>query len=346
MRWDVEQGGRQAAGLLERTRELVSPVLRTAVDQLPAAMRHVSGYHFGWWDPEGTPRAGDGGKAVRPALLMASSRALGGDEQAVLAGAAAVELVHNFTLLHDDVMDRDTQRRHRPTAWSVFGVADAILAGDVLQALAVKVLAADSHSAAPSAMRLLADCMIELCEGQSADCAFEQCADVTSAQCLDMAEGKTGALLGVACAIGAQYASADPATVRALDAFGRHLGLAFQLTDDLLGIWGDPEMTGKPVGADLAARKKSLPVVAALTSLTEAGDELAALYASVGERHDPGEISRLAILVERAGGRSWAQEQAAAHTARAIDQLETALPAPGQACELLALAGLLIRRDG
>ncbi|CAM5322766.1 hypothetical protein SALBM311S_11426 [Streptomyces alboniger] len=187
-----------------------------------------------------------------------------------MRAAAAVELVHNFTLLHDDVMDRDRIRRHRPTAWTVFGDADAILAGDTLQALALRMLAEDPHPASARAAARLADCVVELCAGQHADTAMEALGprDVTLDEVLAMAEAKTGALLGCACALGALYAGAGEEDVRALDGFGREAGLAFQLIDDVIGIWGDPRSTGKPALVDLAARKKSLPVVAALVSGT------------------------------------------------------------------------------
>lgn len=163
--------------------------------------------------------------------------------------------------------------RHRPTAWTVFGDADAILGGDALQALALRLLATDPHPAARAAAARLADCVVELCAGQHADTALERCdpGEVTLEEVLAMAEAKTGALLGSACAIGGLYAGAGDADVAALDAFGREAGLAFQLIDDVIGIWGDPHRTGKPVGADLAARKKSLPVVAAFTSGTCGG---------------------------------------------------------------------------
>ncbi len=258
------------AALLERVRDDVEPRMRAVMAELPVALRRVGGYHLGWWDERGNALHGMGGKAVRAALTLAASRALGGDG-AALTGAVAVELVHNFTLLHDDVMDRDSLRRHRPAAWAVFGTADAILAGDALQALAVQVLARDPHPAARPALDRLAGCMIEMCTGQSTDCAFEQRTDITLGQCEAMALGKTGSLLGGACAIGALYAGAAPGVAAALDAFGRQLGLAFQLVDDILGIWGDPAVTGKPAGADLLSRKKSLPVVAALTSGTTVG---------------------------------------------------------------------------
>jgi geranylgeranyl diphosphate synthase type I len=330
------------AALLRRVRDDVEPRMRAAIAELPVGLRHIGGYHLGWWDEQGTAQHGSGGKAVRAALVLAASRALGGDG-AALTGAVAVELVHNFTLLHDDVMDRDAVRRHRPTVWTVFGTADAILAGDALQALAVRVLARDPHPAAMPAMDSLAGCMIELCEGQSADCAFEQRMDITVGQCEAMAAGKTGALLGSACAIGALYAGAAPAAVAALDAFGRRLGLAFQLVDDLLGIWGDPAVTGKPAGADLAARKKSLPVVAALTSGTAAGEELATLYHG-DPTVDGADVARLADLVERAGGRAWAQSQAVDHSTAALVHLRAAVPDDERAHELLTLANMLTRR--
>ena len=330
------------AALLKRIRNDVEPRMRAVMAELPASLRHIGGYHLGWWDYQGTALDGMGGKAVRAALTMAASRALGGDS-AALTGAVAVELIHNFTLLHDDVMDRDPLRRHRPAAWAVFGATDAILVGDALQALALRVLARDPHPAAMPALDRLTGCMIEVCMGQSTDCAFEQRTDVTLGQCEAMALGKTGALLGSACAIGALYAGAAPGAVAALDAFGRQLGLAFQLIDDVLGIWGDPAVTGKAAGADLLARKKSLPVVAALTSRTAAGDELATLYHADPPADDAG-VARLAELVERAGGRAWAQSQAADHAAAALVHLRAAVPDDEQTRDLLTLAGMLTRR--
>jgi geranylgeranyl diphosphate synthase type I len=330
------------ASLLSRMRDDVEPGMRAAIGQLPAGLRHIGGYHLGWWDEQGSPQPRTAGKAVRGALVLAASRAMGGDD-AALTGAVAVELVHNFTLLHDDVMDRDALRRHRPTVWAVYGVADAILVGDALQALAVRVLAQDPHAAALPAMDRLAGCMIELCEGQSTDCAFEHRTDITLVRCEAMAMGKTGALFGSACAIGALYAGAAPGAVDALDEFGRQLGLAFQLVDDLLGIWGDPAVTGKPAGADLLARKKSLPVVAALTSGTAAGKELAAVY-NTDLPLDVADVARLAELVERAGGRAWAQSRAADRHAAALAQLTTAVPDAERSRDLSTLADLLTRR--
>lgn len=338
--------GHEATMLLERARAAVDPVLRAALGSLPAPMRRIALYHFGWEHADGSPAGGGSGKAIRPALVLSAASAVGGPtaRAAAVRAAAAVELVHNFTLLHDDVMDRDTTRRHRPTAWTVFGDTDAILAGDTLQALALRLLAEDPHPAGRAAAARLADCVVELCAGQHADTAMERRApgDVTLAETLAMAESKTGALLGCACAIGALYADADDADVAAMDAFGRAAGLAFQLIDDVIGIWGDPRRTGKPAGADLAARKKSLPVVAALTSGTPAAAELAALYAVPHQKED---LEHIARTVERAGGRDWAQAQAADRMGRAMQEVARAVPDPEAAGGLLTLAEFVTRRN-
>ncbi|WP_336113531.1 family 2 encapsulin nanocompartment cargo protein polyprenyl transferase [Streptomyces sp. PTD9-10] len=344
--------GQEAAALLERTRAVVDPELRAAVESLPGSMRRIALYHFGWEHADGTAAAGNAGKAIRPALVLAAAAALGGPRArtAAVRAAVAVELVHNFTLLHDDVMDRDSSRRHRATAWTVFGDADAILAGDALQALALRLLAEDPHPASGAAAVRLADCVVELCAGQHTDTAMERRApgEVTLDETLAMAEAKTGALLGCACALGALYAGADAQDVAALDGFGRQAGLAFQLIDDVIGIWGDPQHTGKPAGADLAVRKKSLPVVAALVSGTPAAAELAALYGkpyAQGESGGGGEIARTALAVERAGGRDWAQAEAADRMALAMQELARAVPAPEAAGGLLALAEFVTRRS-
>ncbi len=336
--------GQEAAVLLERTRETVNPELRRTVESLPGSMRRVAMYHFGWEHADGTPAAGNAGKAIRPALVLASAQALrgpGGPADDAVRAAAAVELAHNFTLLHDDVIDKDVRRRGRATAWTVFGTPDAIITGDAMMALALRLLAEDPHPASAAASARLAACVIELCAGQQADCAFERRVRVSLDECLTMATAKTGALLGCACALGALYAGAGPDEVDAMDAFGREAGLAFQLIDDLIGIWGDPGHTGKPAGADLIARKKSLPVVAALTSGTAAGEELAALYAGPMTGDD---VLKAAAAVDRAGGRDWAQAPAADRMGRAVQQLSRAVPDLGAAGGLLALAEFVTRR--
>jgi geranylgeranyl diphosphate synthase type I len=323
------------------SRELVDPALRTAVESLPGSMRRIAGYHLGWWDQQGV-RTTPGGKAVRPTLTLLCAALVGGSPREAVPAGVAVELVHNFSLLHDDVMDGDLTRRHRPTAWSVYGIGAAILAGDALLTLALDVLAASGHPAAGPGMRTLSAAVQDLVDGQCADMEFEQRSTVDLAECQGMAAGKTAALMGAACSLGGSFGGGTAEQVRHLRAFGEHLGLAFQHVDDLLGIWGDERTTGKPVFSDLRNRKKSLPVVYALTSGAPESGELAALYAGTEPLTDE-ELRTAAELTERAGGREWSQDQADQLMAKALARLEHLSPTPATA-ELTDLAHLLTHR--
>lgn len=332
-----------AAEILAWCRGLIDPALRAAVDTLPDAMRRIAGYHFGWWDEAGRPVDARGGKAIRPALVLLTAQAVGGTAAAAIPAAVAVELVHNFSLVHDDVMDEDAVRHHRPTVWRAFGANLAVLAGDALQVLAFDVLAASGHPAAVAGLRMLGAAVQELIDGQRADLSFERRADVGLAECRAMAMAKTGALLGCACALGASFGGGEQEQVRRLRRFGADIGLAFQHVDDLLGIWGDPAVTGKPVYSDLRGHKKSLPVVAALSADSPAGRELGALYLrdrplSAGERRHAAE------LVDVAGGRVWSRAEAARLLAQALRQLRLADPAPGPTAALEALARMITLR--
>jgi len=341
---------RPAPQVLAGSREAVDPALRAAAGTLPGSMRRIVGYHLGWNDEHGRPTAGAagaGGKAIRPALVLLAAEAAGGCAESALPAAVAVELVHNFSLLHDDVMDGDLTRRHRPTAWSVFGRNPAILAGDALLTLAFDVLAGSGHPAAGPAARMLGAAVQDLVDGQSADMVFENRTDVGLPECMRMARLKTGALFGCACATGAAFGGGGPDTVERLRGFGERLGLVFQLVDDLLGIWGDPDATGKPAFSDLHNRKKSLPVVAALASGSPAGRELAELY----HRAQPlsaVDVVRAADLVDAAGGRTWVRATTGEMLADALRQLpDTAAggPAGCAVAELAALARLIASRD-
>ncbi|MFE5563985.1 polyprenyl synthetase family protein [Amycolatopsis japonica] len=319
---------------------LLEARLREAVDQLPPALRLISGYHFGWWDAAEKPVAGRGGKAMRAALVLTSAEAVGGSAQSALPAAVAVELVHNFSLLHDDVMDNDRTRRGRPAAWTVFGPSAAILAGDAMLALATNVVASADEGWSSIAVGWLSQSVVELCEGQSDDLAFEKATTISRSRCERMVAGKTASLISVSCALGALAGEAGADRIEALRDFGRHLGMAFQFVDDLLGIWGDPLVTGKPAGADLMHRKKSLPVVAALTSGTEAGAELDRVYRSAG----PVDPAVAAELVECAGGRRWAAARADEELASALSRLTVAGCEEAPTTRLIELAHRAVRR--
>jgi geranylgeranyl diphosphate synthase, type I len=333
--------GRSAPEVLAWSRTCVDPALRAAVDTLPGTLRQIAGYHFGWWDRDGRAVGAPGGKAIRPALVLLSAEAVGGDPATALPAAVAVELVHNFSLVHDDVMDGDTERRHRPTVWAVWGITSAILTGDAMLALAQEVLLESPSPHRAAAAWLLAEATRHLIRGQVLDVAFEQRHDVSLNECLDMVSGKTGALLKASSMIGAVLAGAPADVVNALSTFGAELGIAFQLVDDLLGIWGDPATTGKPVFSDLRSRKKSLPVTYVLSQGGLAARELASW---LGDSTSDGE-AWAADLIETAGGRQWAADEARRRIEVATQALHTVPVAVGPRAELFAIAHFIVERQ-
>lgn len=333
-----------APGCLDRSRDAITPALRAAVDRLDRRTRHQVAYHFGWVAAGGVPVSADAGKAVRPALALLSAEAVGAAPDIALPGAVAVELVHNFSLVHDDLMDGDEERRHRHTVWKLWGASSAILTGDAMLALAQEVLLDSGLPTAPPAALLLARTTRQLIRGQVEDVSFEQRSHVALEECIDMAAGKTGALLSASAAIGALLAGAPKATVDALALYGEQLGLAFQLTDDVLGIWGDPAVTGKPAHSDLRARKKSLPVSYALNQGDALSVELAAWLSAPGE---PGEdeLRRAVGLLSAVGSREWTLAEAARRMALAEDALRGVELDAAARGELLALGRFVVDRE-
>jgi geranylgeranyl diphosphate synthase type I len=336
-------GSRTAGHLLTHAQQTIEPAFRAVINLLPEDVRLIAGYHAGLWDARGAPGASARpGKALRPALVLACARGVDGRAERatgpVLAAAVAVELLHDFTLLHDDVMDGDSMRRHRPAAWTVFGAPRAILTGDTLLAAALDQLTG-------SATAILITALRQLCRGQSADLAFQSRGPgVGVAECVAMVEDKTGALLGCACELGALAAGAPEPEALHYREFGRHLGVAFQITDDILGIWGDPALTGKPLRTDLAARKMTLPVVAALAAGNAASARLRQLYSHPEELTETA-VDEAADLVERAGGRAWAHAETERRTELALEALERAGPISAADSDLRLLAGLLMGRS-
>ncbi|WP_328912544.1 MULTISPECIES: polyprenyl synthetase family protein [unclassified Streptomyces] len=336
--------------LLENGRILTTPVLRAAVARLAPPMDTVASYHFGWIDQAGRPALGDGGKAVRPALALLSAQAAGAPAETGVPGAVAVELVHNFSLLHDDLMDGDEQRRHRDTVWKVHGPAQAILVGDALFALANEILLEQGTVEAGRATRRLTTATRKLIDGQAQDISFEHRERVTVQECLDMEGNKTGALLACASSIGAVLGGASEADADALEEYGYHLGLSFQAIDDLLGIWGDPATTGKQTWSDLRQRKKSLPVVAALAAGGSASERLGELLAADAKNPENDafseeEFAMRAALIEEAGGREWTSQEARRQYATAIAALDK-MDMPEQVQrKLVGLADFVVVRE-
>jgi geranylgeranyl diphosphate synthase type I len=301
-------------------------------------------YHLGWVDASFEPCDARSGKRLRPMLCILACEGCGGAVEQALPAAAAIELLHNFTLIHDDIEDQDHTRRDRPTVWSIWGAAQAINAGDTLFALAQLAMLRLVERDLPSvtvvqATRLFNETCVALTGGQYLDIGFESRDDVSVEDYLTMIEGKTAALVACSCEIGAVIAGASDGQRERLRAFGRHSGLAFQMLDDVLGIWGDSSLTGKPVGADIARKKKTLPLLHGLARSAE----LRGLMA--GEMLTTSDVRRATDLVEKAGSRAYALQLARAHHDEALTALERADLRPGTARALQELAQNLLSRD-
>jgi geranylgeranyl diphosphate synthase, type I len=322
---------------------MVEPAIREAIGRLHPWPGQMAAFSFGWVEPDGAPRQVQGGKGLRPALVLLCAEGVGSPAELAVPGAVAVELVHAFSLVHDDIMDGDELRRHRETVWKAYGIGPAVLGGDALLALAVDTLARAGGLQAGLAMLRLSAALVELVHGQAEDARFETRAwygpdAVTVEQYCAMAVGKTGSLLGAAAAVGALLGGGSPDVADRMALLGRHLGLAFQAVDDLLGIWGDPEVTGKPIFSDLRRGKKTLPIVAALSRAPELSDLLSV------EEVDEVTLRRSAELIEAAGGRAFAEELAAAELGRALDIINSSELSGAAAANLVELSLFLVHR--
>ncbi len=301
-------------------------------------------YHLGWVDEAFRPVESNPGKRLRPAMLLLSAETYGGAWRQALPAAAAVELLHNFTLIHDDIEDHDDLRRGRPTLWRLWQVPQAINAGDALFAISYRAMLALEDRGVPAprvtlALRRFTEAVIRITEGQHQDIGFEHDDEVTEARYLAMISGKTAALIGLATELGAIIAGAGEIAAQTQQVFGESLGMAFQMVDDLLGLWGDSERTGKPVGADLRKRKKTLPILHGMSTSPRFRHLLEAPTLGAAEV-----VEALQIL-EDCGSRAYTEERARAYHREALAALELARGS-GEACEALrALAAQLPGRQ-
>ncbi len=264
------------------------------------------------------------GKRLRPRLVLAAAASLGAELEDALPACAAIELLHNYSLIHDDIEDGDRLRRGRETLWAKFGVAHGINAGDAVGALAYAALQETGRLDAAVTQAMLGDLArahVRMCEGQALDLAAEGAAQVTPAEYLEMIEGKTAALFACAASLGARCASlarAHEAEVERCAEFGRLFGLGFQIRDDVLGIWGPRESTGKNSSGDIARRKHTYPIVWAASHDAEgAGRTVARVYAQGGAAITSADIEEVRAALERGGARAAAEAAASDYFARA-----------------------------
>ncbi|UCH34916.1 MAG: polyprenyl synthetase family protein [Armatimonadota bacterium] len=310
----------------------VIEMMRSHIVQLNGAggalLREMLLHHLGWDAVDrdaGEESAGSAaGKLVRPRLCVLSCLAVGGNAAAAIPAAAAIELIHNFSLIHDDIEDRDDTRRGRPAVWKLWGEAQGINAGDCMYSLAYAVLTEPEEATADPGRRLRATAILSracarLCEGQAHDVALRNGRDVSEDEYLDMVGRKTGALLSAAAETGALLGGADDRALDGFRDFGFDLGVAFQIRDDVLGIWGDAQKTGKPVGGDLSRRRCSYPVVWALA---RGRDKDRHALRDVGGASSPRAMADAVAVLDRVGAREHAEELAAETHRRAWSALE------------------------
>lgn len=290
-------------------------------------------YHMGWADEHFAPAQVDAGKRIRPLLCLLVTQASGGDWQQALPAAVALEFSHNFSLIHDDIQDASPLRRGRPTVWKLWGVPQALNIGDALFTLAhLEVKKLTERGVRPEValdvLEVLDRNCLELTKGQYLDLSFERRDRVSVDEYMAMIAAKTAALAAASTEIGALVAGASTGRVGQYRAFGYALGLAFQIQDDILGIWGDEHVTGKSVSTDIQTRKKSLPVVYGL----ERSETLRKLYAT--ETLTAAKVAQVVQHLDTIGARTYAQGQVRIYSDAAIQHLKAAEP-QGEAGEAL-----------
>ncbi len=312
----------QAAALIADTEEEILRLVGDH-DESTAGVYAMIRYHLGL-DGSGAPS----GKRMRPLLGLLAYASIAGDYRPALPGAAAVELGHNFSLVHDDIEDGDLERRHRPTVWAVHGVAQAINTGDMLFSLSRMALhrltdLGFSDTKVLRLMRLYDQTCVALCEGQYIDIATSEADDLMSVDLyFDMIGRKTAALIAASIEAGALLATDDDEVIARYRGFGWALGLAFQLNDDLLGIWGAEQATGKQA-SDIARRKKTLPVIYAFEHAgPEDRERLAALYGNGGPTAE--NVAEIVAILERAGAHTYTRDQARRYRDEALAELDAA----------------------
>lgn len=273
-------------------------------------------YHFGYGDASVRR-----GKRLRAHLLLRVVEEEGSPLDAGLDAAVAIEILHNYSLVHDDIEDRDDVRHGRPTVWSKYGIPHGVNVGDSMCAMSYLAMLENRyrHPAGRIALmtRKLHEANLNMCGGQGLDISFESAANVTMAQYLEMVEGKTAALFSAACELGALSAGVEPERAERYGELGRAYGIAFQIRDDVLGTWGSPEQTGKPSGADIAHRKWSFPVVWAVSGAASAARSAIAERYGHGSALDDGEVREVIEALDALQARAAADAACADHLATA-----------------------------
>lgn len=325
---------REVSTRLQREIDLISQKIEESLlsffNKLPSdGLTNIIRYHMGWLNKEFKAENSYKGKRLRPILCSLVCKVAGGNVEKSYPAGMALELTHNFSLVHDDIQDKDLLRRGRETVWSIWGIAQGINVGDAMISLAHKAIL-DSDLDYYKKYRLidiLDSAIFKLCQGQFMDVSFEERQDVNIEEYLLMVEGKTCSMFEASVEMGTVLAERE----EIIEQFGfiaRNLGLGFQILDDILGLWGDPKITGKPVGSDLRQNKKTYPIILGLKENPEIREII--LNKSKTDR----DIEYLIHLLERSGIKDACKDVASFYLSRARETIES-LPLDRDGIELL-----------
>ncbi len=331
--------------VLYRYRSAIEREVSLALPPSDSQLDEMLRFQLGWTD-EGLPTLA---KGIRPTFCLLACESLGGNIEQCLPVAVAVELVHNFSLIHDDIEDGDEVRHNRPALWHAYARGPAVLSGIALWTVAYQTLDRAHERGLPAdrvlaARRVLNNACLQMIEGQHQDLTYELRTDVTLAEYLEMIGNKSAALLGASLHLGALVAGANDEDCARFASFGREAGLAFQIRDDLLGIWGEGSATGKPVGADIARKKKSLPVVHAFQQVVGPDrDALRNVYAK--DVVDDDDVECVLDVLQRWNCRYFAQGLAEDYRSRAMDALSRTPIPPESRRGFDELTSFILERD-
>ena len=300
--------------MFDRYGGYVQDALRSNLDLHGPSVYDMLRYYMGWANEDGAPIAAMTGKAVRPTLCLFGCEAVGGSVKLAIPAAVALEFIHNFSLVHDDIQDEDVTRHNRKTLWAVWGKPKALVAGNVLRVVAdIALHALEGEGLEPkrslTAVGLLTESYLEMIEGQYLDLLYEGRPDISMDDYLRMISRKTGALLRCSLNLGAAVGTDDRETIAAIRECGRALGYVFQIRDDVLGVWGEEEITGKPVGADIRRKKNSYPVVYTMEAATDQDrDYISSIYLKPELEEE--DVDSVLTVMEKVGVREHAQTEA------------------------------------
>ncbi len=292
----------------------------------PKPLYDIMKYHLGWLDEDLKPADQYVGKRFRPTLCLLTYNAISGVYDKALPAAAAIELIHNFSLIHDDIEDMDVERRHKPTVWKLWGVPHAINAGDGMHVMAnLAALRLNeinvTHYKIVDVLGILNQTIMELCEGQYLDMSFEGRTDVTTDMYLEMISRKTAALIEASTSIGAVLATNDEKLSARFRKFGRKIGMAFQIVDDIIGIWQKTEKTGKPVASDIKNKKKTLPVLYAFEKASKKDRKLL-IDTYKKDTLSNRDVNKILKVLKNVNAREESQEIASKFEREALEELD------------------------